>query len=93
MENIDHDAFANNIGSPKEYSAGLYLVYIELYQTNDTFRSIISKHGKITTELEFGYLCEVNMQSIPEIVRSLAMENHAIYQIVRLAKLTTTGKS
>lgn len=90
MENNDHDLFFKTIGTPKEYSDGLYLVYIELYKTNDVFKKIISKYCKITAELEFGYMCEVNMQSIPEIVRSLALKNHAVYQIVRLAKITTT---
>lgn len=87
MENND-DLFLKTIGTPKEYSDGLYLVYIELYKANDDFREIISQHAKITTELEFGYICEVNMQGIPEIVCSLALKNHAIYQIVRLAKVT-----
>lgn len=89
MKNIDDDLLARSIGSPKEYSEGLYLVYIELYKTNDVFREIISKHCTITTELEFGYLCEVNMQSIPEIIRALSLENHAVYQIVRLVKLNS----
>lgn len=88
MEN-ENDSFLKTIGTPKEYSDSLYLVYIELYQTNDDLREIISQHGKITTELEFGYICEVNMQGIPEIARSLALKNHAIYQIVRLAKVIT----
>lgn len=87
MENKD-DVFLKTIGTPKEYSDNLYLVYIELYTANETFREIISQHAKITTELEFGYICEVNMQGIPEIARSLALKNHAIYQIVRLAKVT-----
>lgn len=87
MEN-ENDLFLKTIGTPKEYSDNLYLVYIELYQTNDEFREIISQHGKITTELEFGYICEVNMQGIPEIARALALKNNAIYQIVRLAKVT-----
>jgi hypothetical protein len=87
MEN-DKDLFEKTIGTPKEYSDGIYLVYVELYETNDSFRAIISKHATITTELEFGYICEVNIQGIPEIARSLALENHAVYQIVRLAKLT-----
>lgn len=88
MENND-DLLLKTIGTPMEYSDGVYLVYIELYQTNNTLSKIISKHAKITTELEFGYICEVNMQEIPEIARSLALKNHAIYQIVRLAKVTT----
>jgi len=88
MEN-DTNFFEKTIGTPKEYSNGLYVVYIELYQTNDIFNGIISKHAKIISELDFGYICEVHMQAIPEIVRSLALENHAIYQIVRLAKVTS----
>lgn len=89
MEDHNLDSYLKTIGTPKEYSDGLYLVYIELFEANETLRKIISKHGKITTELEFGYICEVNMQGIPEIARSLALENHAVYQIVRLAKVTT----
>lgn len=88
MENTDYEQYIKTIGTPKEYSDGLYLVYVELYKTNKTFTRIISKHCKIITELEFGYICEVNMQGIPEIVRSLALKNHAVYQIVRLAKIS-----
>ncbi|OXA93870.1 hypothetical protein [Flavobacterium hercynium] len=88
MKKTDYELLLKTIGSPKEYSDGLYLVYIELYKTTKTFKKIISKHCTILSELEFGYICEVNMQGIPEIARSLALKNHAIYQIVRLGKIT-----
>lgn len=87
MGNRNHNQFIKNIGSPREYSDGLYLIYVELYKTDKALKKIISKHAKVTKELEFGYLCEAHMQAIPEIARSLALKNHAVYQIVRLVKL------
>ncbi|MFB3388897.1 hypothetical protein [Flavobacterium sp. LAR06] len=88
MENKDYEQYIKNIGTPKEYSDSLYLVYVELYKADDELAKIIAEHSKIISELEFGYICEVNIQSIPEIARSLSLKNHAIYQIVRLVKLS-----
>lgn len=82
-----YEQYIKNIGSPKDYSDGIYLVYVELYKTGKAVKKIISKHAKVTKELEFGYLCEAHMQAIPEIARSLALKNHAVYQVVRLVKL------
>jgi hypothetical protein len=87
MKNNDYDFFQSKIGSPLEYFDNFYLVYIEVFKTTDEIQEIISKHAKIVQELEFGYLCEVHMQGIPEIARSLSLKNHAIYQMVRLVKL------
>lgn len=75
------------ISTPMEYSDDKYLVYVELYKTTKTLKKIISKHCEIISEMEFGYICKVTMQGIPEIVRSLALKNHAVYQIVRLSKV------
>ena len=72
-------------------SEGFYLVYVELAVTNRIVNQIISKHCKIIKELEFGYLCEVHMQGIPEIARSLSLKNHAIYQMVRLVRLSKSS--
>lgn len=88
MKEEDYAHFAKTVATPLDYSEGLYLVYLELARTNKTLHKLISKHATITKELEFGYLCEVHMQVIPEIVRSLSAKNHGIYQIVRLVKLT-----
>ena len=89
MKKTDYNLLLKNTGSPKEYSDAIYLVYFELYKTSKTFKKIIPKHCKIVSEAEFGYICEVSMQGIPEIVRSLALKNHAVYQIVRLCKITS----
>lgn len=91
MEDNDYDSFFKNLSTPLDYSEGLYLVYVEVPVVNNAISAIISKHAKITSELEFGYLCEAHMQAIPKIVRSLSLENHAIYQIVRLAKLSKSS--
>ncbi|KIO54236.1 hypothetical protein IW18_03440 [Flavobacterium hibernum] len=76
------------VTSPLDYSEDLYLLYVEVAKTTSDIKEIILKHANVTTELEFGYLCEAHMQAIPEIARSLSFENHAIYQIIRLAKIT-----
>jgi hypothetical protein len=86
-EKINFDLLLKNAGTPKEYSDDLYLVYIELYKTTKSIKKLISNHCEIISELEFGYICKVHMQGIPEIARSLALKNHAIYQIVRLSKI------
>lgn len=91
MEDNDYDSFFKNLSTPLDYSEGLYLVYVEVPLVNNTISTIISKHAKITSELQFGYLCEAHMQAIPEIARSLSLENHAIYQIVRLVKLSKSS--
>lgn len=88
MENNNYDSLLKNIATPLDYSEGFYLVYVEVPKKIKAIHSIISKHAKITSELEFGYLCEVHMQGIPEIARSLSLKNHAIYQMVRLVKLS-----
>lgn len=88
MEDNNYDFLLKNVASPLDYSEGYYLVYVEVPKPGKTIYNIISKHAKITSELEFGYLCEVHMQGIPEIARSLSLKNHAIYQMVRLVRLS-----
>jgi len=88
MENKDYNALLQHIANPLDYSEGFYLVYVEVPERTKEINEIISMHCKIVSELEFGYLCEAHMQAIPEIARSLSLKNHAIYQMVRLVKLS-----
>lgn len=87
MANKDLEKYIKDIGTPREYSDSKYLVYVELYKADKKLKKIISQHCKVIKELEFGYICEAPMQAIPEIVRSLSLKNHAVYQITRLVKL------
>lgn len=91
MEDNNYDFLLKNVASPLDYSEGYYLVYVEVPKPSKTIYNIISKHAKITSKLEFGYLCEVHMQGIPEIARSLSLKNHAIYQMVRLVRLSKSS--
>ncbi|MCC9065181.1 hypothetical protein [Flavobacterium piscisymbiosum] len=91
MEDNNYEHFLKNVASPLDYSEGFYLVYIEVAVKTEEISKIISEHAKIMTELEFGYLCEAHMQAIPEIARSLSLKNHAIYQMVRLVRLTKSS--
>lgn len=88
MKKKDLEKYIKNIGNPNEYSDSKYLVYVELYKADKKLKKIISEHCKVIKELECGYLCEANLQAIPEITRSLSLKNHAVYQIVRLVKLS-----
>lgn len=88
MGKKDLEKYINDIGTPRDYSDSKYLVYVELYKTDKKLKKIISEHCKIIKELEFGYLCEAHPQAIPEITRSLSLKNHAVYQMVRLVKLS-----
>jgi len=87
MGNKDLEKYIKDIGTPRDYSDNKYLVYVELYKADKKLKKIISEHCKVIKELEFGYLCEANLQAIPEITRSLSLKNHAVYQIIRLIKL------
>ncbi|MNK15385.1 hypothetical protein D3C87_335220 [compost metagenome] len=88
MGKKDLEKYIRDIGTPRDYSDSKYLVYVELYKADKKLNKIISEHCKVVKELEFGYLCEAHLQAIPEIIRSLSLKNHAVYQIVRLAKVT-----
>lgn len=87
MGKKDLEKYIKDIGTPREYSDSKYLVYVELYKADKKLKKIIAEHCKVIKELEFGYLCEAHLQASPEIIRSLSLKNHAVYQIVRLVKL------
>ncbi|KQS89194.1 hypothetical protein [Chryseobacterium sp. Leaf394] len=86
MPKKDLEKYIRDTATPKDYSDSKYLVYVELYKRDKKVKKIISEHCKVIRKLNSGYLCEAHMQAVPEIVRSLALENHAVYQVVRLAK-------
>lgn len=88
MPSKELEKYIKDIGTPRDYSGSKYLVYVELYKADKKFKKIISEHCKVVKTLEFGYLCKADLQAIPEIARSLSLKNHAVYQIVRLTKIS-----
>lgn len=79
------------IGTPLDYTSDMYRVYFEIRDHDGMAKEIISgflgpaRAEKIVT-LAHGYEMELPIQCIPEIIRLLATENIAIYQVVRYAK-------
>jgi hypothetical protein len=78
-------------GTPRDYSEDLYRFYFELVDCSGLAKRIImdflgEKHSKSLIDLADGYEFDMPIQCAPEIVRMLARENVAVYQVVRLAK-------
>ena len=80
------------LGTPKDYSVHMYIVYFELGDWEGIALDILTSfvgdsHSKNILHLEFGYELAMPIQCIPEIVRLLSQKNIAIYQIVRGEKI------
>ena len=80
------------IGTPHDYTNDRYLVYFEVGEYQNQARAIIESYLDDACRarmqaLPHGYLVEIPIQVTPEIVRALAAENIAVYQVKRCAKL------
>jgi hypothetical protein len=83
-------------GKPRDYSDSLYRVMFKIGEHDGLGKSIIwrylAAHGHredaksyiIRTE-PYGYVLEIPMQVIPEIIQALNREKVAVYQVVRIA--------
>jgi len=76
-----------SLGSPRDYSSNVFETYFEFYSRTNDIKSIINKYCTIVKEVDLGYITHCEMQKIPEIIRDLAQNNHAVYQVVRIAKI------
>ena len=78
-------------GTPLDYSSHVYRVYFEVSEHQGMARKVIEAYlgperSENLTLLPYGYECEVAIQCVPDIVRELAKQNIAVYQVVRYAK-------
>jgi hypothetical protein len=92
---------SNSIGTPKDYSSDLYRVYFEVGDHDGSAKEIMvsfltarsqddasfSFSSDLLRTYRQGYEVDVSMQLIPELVRELATNNVAIYQVVRIHRL------
>ncbi|MEA3336700.1 MAG: hypothetical protein U9R25_12370, partial [Chloroflexota bacterium] len=79
------------IGTPKDYTDDLYLVYFEVGEYQERAKAILESYlgedRKVSIRtLAHGYIVEIALQSTPDIVKRLVDENIAVYQVNRLAK-------
>jgi hypothetical protein len=83
----------SSIGTPRDYSEDMYHFYFELVDHAGVVKELLSKflgeqHSRSLTTLSFGYEFDMPIQCAPDLIRLLAKENIAIYQVVRYAKTT-----
>jgi hypothetical protein len=82
----------SEIGSLKDYTDDLYLVYFAIGENQEIAKAILESYlGADLKEniqvLSHGYIVEIALQSIPEIVKRLVDENIAVYQVNRFVKV------
>ena len=85
----------SEIGTPKDYTDDLYLVYFEVGEHNEIAKKVFETYlGEQKKErlqmLAYGYMVEIALQCTPDIVKRLAEKNIAIYQVNRIAKIEGT---
>lgn len=87
----------SEIGTPRDYSSDVYRVYFEVPDPSGIAGKIIadfvgSERAAAIVALAHGYEVELPIQCVPEIVRLLAAQNIAVYQVVRYAKTNGVWK-
>jgi hypothetical protein len=78
-------------GTPRDYKESMYRFYLELADRSPTARGIIEAflpqhHAARIVELDYGFEFEMPIQVAPDLIRALAGNNIAVYQLVRFAK-------
>ncbi|UKB81631.1 hypothetical protein [Chryseobacterium sp. MEBOG07] len=72
--------------TPLDYSDQKYSVYIEVFpsskgEVKEIIDNYIGKENFIL-EKDYGFVYRMTVQSIPEVIRELAVRNYAIYGII-----------
>ena len=80
------------IGTPKDYTNDLYRFYFEVGEYEEKAKTIIREFlgpekSKSLITLPHGYIVELPIQCVPDLIILLANENIGIYQVNRFAKL------
>lgn len=80
------------IATPVDYTTDVYKTYFEVRDHDDKVLAVLASFVGETrvdtiTALDHGYEVPMPIQMVPEVIRVLAAENIAVYQVVRYAKL------
>ena len=81
----------SDLGTPHDYSERMYRFYLELADCSPTTRSIVETflpqhQATPIVELDYGFEFEMPIQVAPDLIRALATNSIAVYQLVRFAK-------
>jgi hypothetical protein len=84
-------------GTPLDYSEDLYRFYLETPVANGTPERVLRdflgpQHAQRLQRLPHGFEFVAPIQCAPDIVRLLTLENVAVYQLVRQAKIKGTWR-
>jgi hypothetical protein len=80
------------IGTPLDYTEGLYRFYLEIPHAGGTAERLIrewlgERRASGLLCLTHGFEVVMPLQCAPDLVRRLVGENIAVYQVVRFAKV------
>jgi hypothetical protein len=78
-------------GTLGDYSEDLYRHFFEVADTDGIAKGVFLKYlgaerSVLLRAVDNGYELDIPIQCAPELVRLLAKDNIAVYQVVRLAK-------
>ena len=79
-------------GTPLDYSEDLYRFYVETADVSGVAERVLRdflgpRHAQRLQPLPHGFEFVAPIQCVPDIVRLLTLENVAVYQVVRRAKV------
>jgi hypothetical protein len=94
MNSIEADPpfLTSEIGTPLDYTEDLYRFYVETRDVEGTAERLIreflgERHAKNLQRLTHGFELVMPLQCAPDLVRLLARESVAVYQVARYAKV------
>ena len=82
----------SEIGTPRDYTDDLYRYYFEVGEVDGRAERILREYlgearSASLNRLSYGFELVAPLQSAPDLVRRLAQQNIAVYQVVRYAKV------
>lgn len=85
----------SEIGTPRDYTDDLYRHYFEVKEVAGRAERIVREflgdaRAASLVPLTHGFEVVIPLQCAPDLVRRLAQENFAVYQVVRYAKVAGT---
>ena len=99
MNSSEQTHFSDTVvqGTPLDYSSAMYRIYFEVGEHLGIAKQAIEAYlgpirSKSLVVLPYGYECELAIQCVPDIVRELAQQNIAVYQVIRYAKTINVWK-
>lgn len=82
-----------NSGTPKDYSEDLYRFYLEVVDRDFSVKGILidflgPQNVISMSDKPYGYEFDMPIQRAPDVIRNLAKANIAIYQLVRIGRVS-----